>query len=204
MTTLGYLLLCCWTSLTTNSSIDPIKGPTAETLIRFVDTIVNHIKARHKDKPAPQAKTVKGGIQSLVSACIWKFPEFKLSAHELTRIDTVIDTVIDTLSKEGKLLRGTWRKREWVGIALVEKLTRAFLQAAIDRGCLSWDVILCKVLSIVLMSALACRSGDIALTQGYTNEYLRWEDVQLKLGKGGDTIDDLEADVTLRSEKGKK
>jgi len=57
----------------------------------------------------------------VVSVLTWKFAEFRLSAYKLS----MINTVIDTISKEGRLLRGTWRKRKWVGITLVEKLTRA-------------------------------------------------------------------------------
>lgn len=83
-------------------------------------------------------------------------------------------------------------------------MSRAWLQAALDDGCISWDVQLHKLLSIVLLSALGCRSGEVALTGRYVDEYTRWSHIKLKLAAGGNTVDDLEADVTLCFEKAKK
>jgi hypothetical protein len=84
-----------------------IKGPIAEILVRFIDAIVNHIKVNIKNKLALEEKTLKIGIKRIVLVLIWKYTEFRLSVYKLLRIDTVIDT----LSKEGKLLKGIWRKR---------------------------------------------------------------------------------------------
>jgi hypothetical protein len=131
---------------------------------------------------------------------VFKYPAFKLSRHESIRIDTVLDT----LSKEKKVLRGKWRKSQWLGANLLEKVSRAWLRAALDKGCLSWDVQLHKLLSIVLLSALACRSGEVSLSRGYADEYMRWSHIKLKLAADGNTVDNLEADVTLSFEKGKK
>jgi hypothetical protein len=131
---------------------------------------------------------------------VFKYPAFKLSKNESVRIDTVLDA----LAKEKKVLQGSWRKRQWLGVNLLEKMSRAWLQAALDGGCLSWDVQLHKLLSIVLLSALGCRSGEVSLTDRYEVEYMRWKHIELKLAAGRNTVDDLEAEVTLCFEKAKK
>jgi hypothetical protein len=131
---------------------------------------------------------------------VFKYPAFKLSKNESVRIDAVLDA----LAKEKKVFRGSWRKRQWLGVNLLEKMSRAWLQAALDDGCLSWDVQLHKLLSIVLLSALGCRTGEVSLTGRYEVEYMRWKHIELKLAAGRHTVDDLEAEITLSFEKAKK
>jgi len=88
---------------------------------------------------------------------------------------------------------------------MLEKMSRSWLRLGLDVGCKSWDVHLQKLLSVVILSALGTRSGELALSVHYTEEYMRWEHISLKLGKGGrNTIDDVEATVLLCFEKGKK
>ncbi|KAF4628229.1 hypothetical protein G7Y89_g9922 [Cudoniella acicularis] len=86
--------------------IDPQTGPDHATIIRFIDTVVKHIKVRGSKALAPLRMSIKKGILSMFAALIFEYPKFNLSKHEYARIDTVIDD----LSDEGKLLRG--RKRE--------------------------------------------------------------------------------------------
>jgi hypothetical protein len=137
----------------------------------------------------------------LESALAFKYPEFKLSNHDCARLDALFDT----LAKEKRLLRGRWRERQWLGANMLEKMARSWLRLGLDAGCNSWDVHLQKLLSIVMLSALGCRSGELALTGHYTEEYMRWEHVTLKLEKGGNnTIDDVQASILLCFEKGKK
>lgn len=183
-----------------SSSVDDTSGPTADTLIRFTDTIVKHINIVVKDKPAPQFRTLRVGLDRLIEALIFKYPDFKLSRNDSIRIDTVLDA----LAKEKKVLRGRWRKNQWLGVNMLEKMSRAWLQEALDDGCRSWDVQLHKLFSIVLVSALGCRSGEVARTDRSVEEYMRWSHIELKLAAGRATIDDLEANITLCYEKGKK
>jgi hypothetical protein len=145
--------------------------------------------------------SIKKGILSMFAALIFEYPKFNLSKHECARIDAVIDD----LSDEGKLLRG--RKREqfqWIGVNIVEKMCRCWLRAALDEGCLSWDIIIHKALTVVLQSALGCRGGEIALSKGYTVEYMRWSHIVMKLPLNGNTIDDIQLTCLLKFEKSKK
>jgi hypothetical protein len=69
--------------------------------------------------------------------------------------------MLGDLVKEGKLLRGKWSKGQWLGVVLA----RAWLQTALDNGCLSWDVQISRLLSLSLVVGLACRGGEVALSQ---------------------------------------
>jgi hypothetical protein len=169
-------------------------------LIRFLDTIVNHIEVRLEDKPAPQFRTIRAAFQKLESALVFKYPEFKLSNHECARLDALFAT----LAKEKKLLRGRWRERQWLGANMLEKMSRSWLRLGLDAGCNSWDVHLQKLLSVVMLSALGCRSGELTLSELYKEEYMRWKHVTLKLEKGGNTMDDVQASILLCFEKNKK
>lgn len=167
--------------------------------MRFIETIVGHIKVVIRGKSAPQLKTMQNGLENLTEALVFKYPKFSISKHESRRIETLLDM----LANEKKLLRGKWSKTQWLGVALLEKMARAWLQSALDQGCLSWDVQLSKLLSISLVVALCCRAGEVSLSRGYTEEFLRWEHVQLKVC-GGSTLDHLEATVEICFEKHKK
>jgi hypothetical protein len=181
--------------------LDTVRGPPADVLIRFIDTVVKHVEVRLEDKPAPQFKTIRAGFQKLESALTFKYPEFKLSRHECARLDAVFDA----LAKDKKLLRGRWRERQWLGVTILEKMARSWMQFGLESGCNSWDIHLQKLFSVVMLSSLGCRSGELALSGFYTEEYMRWGHIKLKLEKGGkNTVDDLSATVLLCFEKNRK
>jgi hypothetical protein len=169
-------------------------------LIRFLDTIVKRIVVRLGDKPAPQFRTIRAAFQKLESALVFKYPEFKLSNHDCARLDALFAT----LAKEKKLLRGRWRERQWLGANMLENMSRSWLRVGLNAGCNSWDVHLQKLLSVVMLSALGCRSGELTLSEHYTEEYMRWKHVTLELEKGGNTMDDVQASILLSFEKNKK
>ncbi|KAK9236322.1 hypothetical protein V1525DRAFT_433883 [Lipomyces kononenkoae] len=181
-------------------AVDEEAGPSGDVLYRFLHTIVNHLEPRGgHDKPAVQLSTMKSAVLLLVRGLEFKYPHFKLSTHYAARIDALLSD----LAKEGKLLRGKWSKDEWLGIVLFEKMARAWLQAALDQGCLSWDVQISKLLSVSLVVALACRGGEVTVSSGYTTECLKWRHVELKLAGNG-TVNDIEATIIICFEKGKK
>lgn len=134
-----------------------------------------------------------------MDALIFKHREFKLAKHDLRRIDTLLDA----FTKEGRLLHGRWTKNNWLGTVILEKMARTWLQTALREGTVSWDTHLHKLLSIVLMCSLSCRSGDIGLTAGYKNEFLKWSHVEIKLC-GEKKLENLEALIVLKYEKDKK
>ena len=46
-------------------------------------------------------------------------------------------------------------------------MARLWLEKSLADGCSSWDKVLLKLLSVVLMSACAARAGDVLRTVGY-------------------------------------
>ena len=159
------------------------------------------MSGRGVEAPIPLRKSIKKGILSLISALTFEYAKFNLSKHECSRIDALIDS----LSDEGKLVRSRRREKlQWLGISIVEKMLRCWFQAALDDGCLSWDVIIHKALTVVLQSALGCRGGEIAMSRGYTAQYMRWNDLEMKLVPGKNTLEDIQLTICLKYEKTKK
>jgi hypothetical protein len=128
------------------------------------------------------------------------YENFSISNHWAVKCDSLFNTLV----REGVLIKGTWEKRRRIGFHTVLALGDAFLQSGLDEGCLSWDILLSKQLSVVLIAACACRVGDISRTVLYTGtEYLTFKDIVLSFGSG-DQPNDLSMDVTLRAVKGFK
>lgn len=76
---------------------------------------------------------------------------------------------------------------------------------AIYNGTHSWDIRISKMMSIALQSATDSRAGDLCRSHGYHElECLCWKDIDLKLTKGGKSIQDFIMTVTVRFEKGYK
>ncbi|RDL33092.1 uncharacterized protein BP5553_08531 [Venustampulla echinocandica] len=185
----------------TTMQIDPQTGPDIVTILRFVDTIVKHIRGRGVDDATPLRSCIRKGIQSLFSGLTFEYPKFNLTRHECTKLDALIDT----LASEKKLLRGKRRaKNEWIGVALVENMSRCWLQAALDCGCLSWDVVIHRAMTVVLQSALCCRAGEISKSCGYTVEFMRWSHLVMTLPPGQNTLDDVHLTCQVNYMKGKK
>jgi hypothetical protein len=92
-----------------------------------------------------------------------------------------------------------------VGAFLTRQMVMAILQEALEEGTTNWDKTIQKALSILLLSALSCRVGDITKTTGETHDlpFLCYNDITIKLVKGV-SLENLEAKVTIRNEKGQK
>ena len=80
----------------------------------------------------------------------------------------------------------------------------AILQDALQNGTRKWDVTISRSLSILLLSSLRCRVGDIAKGEfdDHSLPFLCWRDIRLKL-VGGSEPKDLRG-ITIRNKKGHK
>ncbi len=85
-------------------------------------------------------------------------------------------------------------------------MAQSWLQDALVNGTNWWDITILSLLSIVMMSALDCRSGDMIRASGYRgNEYMRFEHITLKLaGDGSARFENLVALVPIAYQKGQK
>lgn len=107
------------------------------------------------------------------------------------------------LIQNGTVTNNTKHTKEWVGVTLVSRLVAALFEQALEKGTLNWDCTIQKALCVILMSAIACRSGDITRDHNDTHSdpYLMWQDIEITMSPGGKEVEDLEATVMLRNEK---
>jgi hypothetical protein len=154
-----------------------------------------------KTNQVPSYHWLQGGIQHLVKSCIFYHSAFSLSRHDTSRIAATVDY----LYQEGRLTKDPSWQKNWVGTFLVRRLVTALIEDALKNGTINWDVVMSKALSIVMVAALASRAGDVTVAQldGQTLPFLCYNDITIKL-KGGRAVEDLEAQVVIRNEKGAK
>ena len=81
----------------------------------------------------------------------------------------------------------------------------AVLENGLKHGSNNWDATLARTLSIVMVAALASLAGDVtvAALDEQKTPYLCYKDVGVNL-LGGNTVENLVAEVVIRNEKGFK
>lgn len=124
----------------------------------------------------------------------------------MTRHDSLrISTALEQLLRDGRLTREASRQRNWVGTHILRKIVTAILDNALSEGTLHWDVTLSRIASLVLVAALSARAGDLNADplDDQPLPYLCYKDIDLKF-VGGQEIENLEAELTIRNEKFKK
>ena len=178
---------------------------TGDDLIRFFDSIIGKLKPSIKTKPVPSVDVVKRGLTSLSAYGTFTYPEasgYKLTARDGSRLQTWVDDAV----KSGRLIKGRWRKRVWLNFTIVSRMTKAWLDHYEKYGTRNWDLIIAKHLSIVLVSSLGMRVGDVTRSGSYYGlEYLKYKDVQLRIeGDGEAKLENIKACITLCYTKGKK
>lgn len=84
-------------------------------------------------------------------------------------------------------------------------LARAWLAHYHTHGTTNWDVVLSRLLSIVLISSLAARDGDVVRSNIYKGaEYMQYRHVDLYLEGNEPVFEALRAVVTIEYAKGHK
>lgn len=176
--------------------------PEDEDVFRFTSTLIRRTLPKMRGKPAPSSGSIRNALSLLIP---WLKESYKGFERNWTQHITLrIRTLIDNKEKEGLLTRGRWRKRQWLGFNMVLKMCTAYVTSAIEDGCVSWDIVVHRWLSIVLMCSLGSRSGDIARSSRYQGlECLLLEHITLTL-EGGDKFHNLEASVELAFTKTNK
>jgi hypothetical protein len=174
--------------------------PTGELICRFIAHIIERLQAKILGKPAYSKSSLKGGIYNLTRRLTFQYPDFKLTSHEVSRIQTMIDS----LANEGKIFVGKWRESQWVGFLTLRSMMKAYIKDGLSNGVNSWDIRISRWLSIVLQSSADSRAGEIVQTLGYKGrEFMAWQDIEIKL-VGGSGFEYLQAQGTILWEKGSK
>lgn len=91
-----------------------------------------------------------------------------------------------------------------LGFLLLPKLIPAFVIRNLRYGCRSWDVLISKWLSVVLVSSCDSRLGEVARTGGCKgDELLSYAHIGVKL-VGGSSFEHLQVQPTIFFEKASK
>ncbi|GAB1741961.1 hypothetical protein NU219Hw_g7361t1 [Hortaea werneckii] len=176
---------------------------TSDDLIRFLTSILDKMELQ-RDKPAPNLSTITSAIHYLLAYGAFAWREFRWVKYDSARLKAWVGTAL----QEGRLIRGRWHKKVFIGFPVVSRLVRDFLQHAQVNGCFNFDLVVAKMLSVVLVCSLGARAGDVALSQHYEESsmyYLQFRHIQLRLrGEEGPRFENLSATVELEFTKGKK
>ncbi|KAI4188506.1 MAG: hypothetical protein L6R41_002106 [Letrouitia leprolyta] len=156
-------------------------------------------------KPGPNAGTIITAVKILPAYGHFKWAEsdgFKIGAHGSTRFQSWLDQA----QRAGRLIRGVWKKRTWIGYAVLSCLVRAFIIRGIEHGTVNWDITIAKCLSVALVSSLGSRTGDVALSYEHKGKpyYLQYRHVELSIEGGEPIFANVRARITLEFEKGHK
>jgi hypothetical protein len=147
----------------------------------------------------PARSTVVSGLQCVVKAAIFHYPNFKLDSHASSHLSSLIAK----MTKDGLITRNPCREKQWAGAVIVRHLSLSTINHALQYGTANWDCVLAKVLSIVTTAALGSRAGDTTKHRLDSHElpFLAYQDVVVTLSSGSRSIEDLVAVYTLRNEK---
>lgn len=111
---------------------------------------------------------------------------------------------VKRLEGENKLDPNNWTPINGVGVIAVHHIVSCYTFQSMLHGCWNWDLVVYERVVMVLYLATGARSGDIALSHGYTEQYyLRWSDVELKL-TGEPHLKGVSCKITLRLCRGAK
>jgi hypothetical protein len=203
---------------------DVRKPFTGDDLIRFIDVIIRKSRSRYvgkkrnfshtltiaklvvvEDKPGPNKNTIISATKLIMAYGHFKWSEqdgFRMTAHDTSRFRSFLDKA----TRDGRLTTGKWKKRTWIGYAVLSRLVRAYLTHGVEQGTLNWDVTMARCLSVVLVSSLGARCGDVGLVRTYEGKayYMQWRHIELSLEGDMPLFSALRARITLEFEKGNK
>ena len=151
----------------------------------------------------PRYQTMKNQVRDLKIKLTWKYSKFILSPQEHARIRSMFKEML----KKNLLTNNPVREKQWIGIVLVKRIVTSYIHDAIRQGSLSWDVVVYKILSIILMSTLGVRAGDAVRSSYYFgNEFLRWGAITIKFRSTSikPLLEDLVLQIVIEYEKGAK
>ncbi|KAE8448563.1 hypothetical protein EG329_009444 [Mollisiaceae sp. DMI_Dod_QoI] len=200
-------VIVSWDAFCQTISHDPATCPTGDDIFRYLDTIVRNTKTKIAGKPAASLSVIRAIWARLIK--LLKFRHEKLLEVYTPSHVTRIEIHLDQLVNQGKLIRGTWFKKQWVSFMVLLEMAKRWFTFALTNGTRSWDITLLKVTSVVLQSALSSTSGDVTRSQLYEGlECLCWKDITLCLADASNrskpSVQNLRGTFLLRFTKGAK
>ncbi|KFY43691.1 hypothetical protein V494_01849 [Pseudogymnoascus sp. VKM F-4513 (FW-928)] len=174
-------------------------APTGADMERFLSSMISKITPI--GNTVPSLSWIRSGFRRILLGSLFQYANFTLSLHERSRIKSLFHQLL----KDGLITRMPIRDIQWIGAFLVRRMVTALLQEAVEDGTTNWDKVIQKALSIVLVAALSCRTGDITkeTLDIHDRPFLCYDDVSIKL-VDGNSLNNLVAEVVIRNEKSRK
>jgi hypothetical protein len=146
----------------------PGQVPNGEDLHRFMDSMVQITHSRYKTSTMLSYGWFHHGLRNTIQSCKFQYADFKLTSKDRL----MLESLASSLLKNSILTKDPFREKQWLGIRLVERCVTALLKDALENGTLSWDVVICRAASLILVSSLG-RSGDVTVSSGYAGKQLK-------------------------------
>jgi len=80
--------------------------------------MAGRIKSNLPMKPAPNLRWLTDGYGHILSYMHFRYADFTMNAHERERTASALDQLV----KDGRLHKGRWNKRAWIGYNLTLRL----------------------------------------------------------------------------------
>lgn len=183
--------------------------PSGETVRGFVVAMHLVVETSLPGKHAPNENVMLNAMRNAISYCTFRFKDFRWTGHDSLRLATALDDLV----KRGKLTRGAWKPKQWVGSMIVRRLCYTYFRHALVNGVNNFDLTVAHVLAILSMAIMGNRAGDVAaLTGKFGNKgwFFAWKDIEMHITNHSPnaTFDEIFASIkvkiTLRHTKGHK
>ncbi|KAI9695795.1 MAG: hypothetical protein M1836_006061 [Candelina mexicana] len=177
----------------------PKQVPTSEDISRFLLAMVDITHSRYNNAEALSYSWLHHGLVFSIKHCRLNYEDFSISSRGRMRLDAVVANLL----QEGKVTKNPFREKQWLGCQIIRRVVNSLLLDALKHGTRSWDVLISKVSSLVLVSALG-RSGDVARSTHYDGLVcLCYKDITIKVNDL-DASSLLVAQFEMRQDKGNK
>jgi len=183
--------------------------PTADDIVRFLSQVPDIVQTRgEKHHDVASLKVMNTAFRSLTENFTFEFPNFRWSTTDRLKIRVLLST----MRNEGKVTKHKKRDVQWLGILVVKAMARGILGEALSQGTYSWDVAIYKAFSLVFVTSLGSRVGDVGLSSGYGSQtpgqgfdyYMRYEHIRIVMFDSHDGSKTLGMHVDIAYQKGHK
>ena len=105
--------------------------PTGGDIEKFLAVISKHLQP--KGGGAISVSTIRNGISCILKGCVFYHRDFQVTAHEGSRIESLVQTLI----QNGAITHSLKRERHWVGSVIITRLADSTYRDALQNGIVS-------------------------------------------------------------------
>ncbi|KAK5046107.1 hypothetical protein LTR84_008564 [Exophiala bonariae] len=176
---------------------------TTKHLVGFLYTVNKNGRLRGFGKHVLPESFLTSVLGYIKSHLVFTYHTFRFTEF----MKTTILRWLKQMVRDGKLIRGVRRPRQFVTFLTLKKIMVKWFQAAFSRDCANFDTILAKALPISFMCAVDSRIGDImAIDRLHVEKgsFMKLEDIQISIDGSELDVTKVKAIATLKYEKGEK